>query len=141
MISDVTKRFDNALTDAFKIKQNVLNFLLNHERKKLVIDKLCEQILLAERGVIIMTAEKYQSLIKDIALFFAQNAILHKEEQILSDTERLRRIADADRLKHAQENFDTMTKELEDDRPKSYLGGAYEVQQRLQNADNMEKNR
>jgi len=121
MKADVEKRFDSTLKKTFSSKPDILKFLINHERKYLVIDNLCYQIRLAELGKNKLDIDKYNMLISDMARFFAQNALEYKKQQILSDNEKKRLIEESDKLKEAQDAFEQMEKELEDNRPKIFV--------------------
>lgn len=111
MLDDVTKRVDAELTRLFHTNQNCLKFLLNHERKTLLIRNLCNEIYKAEKLVINFDVNKYQRVIKDFTRQFATSALQHLEEKLLTEAERNRRIKEANRLVDAQEFIDDLEKE------------------------------
>lgn len=111
MLSDIALRFDNALREKFKDKTEVLNFLLKHERKKMCIDKLCDEIIRAEKYSIQIRVETYAGMIKDIAVMFASACLKHVEEAHYSSIQRQQILAKENHLKEAQ----WLLKDLEKD--------------------------
>jgi hypothetical protein len=99
MRADVLKIFDQFITDTFKAKPEVSRYLMNHERKNLCVDNLCEQIQIIERRrlKIVFDAAYYKRTIQDIARMFCNACLKHAEEKSLSSNERLRRIDEGNR--------------------------------------------
>lgn len=93
---DVIIRFDKHLNEKFANKPDIAKFLVRHERKDVCIDELCTQIRLAELGLRRkMTTHSYDMLIKSTADLFAMAALNSKENELMSASERQRRLADA----------------------------------------------
>jgi hypothetical protein len=111
VLADITKRVDDELTRIFKTNSSVLNFVLKHERKQVLIRNLAAEIMRVEGLSMSFDAAKYQRVIKDFAKQFATSALQHAEEKALSDAERARRIWEADRIKRAEEHIDSLEKE------------------------------
>ena len=111
MLEDVTRRFDQALRTKFQAKTDILNFLLKHERKKLCIDRLCEQIVRAENYSINIRVETYASIIDDIATMFAKACLQKVEEEHYSSIKRQQIMAQADHLKNAEAMLIDLEKE------------------------------
>ncbi len=113
MRSDVEKRFNEALTDDFGKKPEILKFLKEHPRKKLCLDNLCEQIEIAERRThqIIWNVKAYSHMIGSVARMFAKAAIGYAEEQQISSVEKIRRITESDRDAQLQGQLQEFIKE------------------------------
>lgn len=92
MFLEVQKIFDDKIRDAFKKRPDLKKFFLKHERKKLCIENLCEQIKLAEFAVTVkLDGEKYRNMIEQVAVMFCRGAIGQKENEIASKAEQRRR--------------------------------------------------
>lgn len=111
MLSDIEKRVDEDLTRIFQSKRDVLNWLLKHERKPLLVRNLAVEISRLEGLSMTFNAEKYKRVIKDFARQFATSALQYAEEQALTHGERTRRIWEADRIKRAEEHVVDLEKE------------------------------
>lgn len=112
MIEAVEHVFDNRLREVFKTKPDVLKFLLNHERKKVCLENLCEQILLVDaKKNGLLKAPQYRQLIDSIADVFASVALNAKQNELMSAAEKRRLEAEASREKTLDEEI----KELEVD--------------------------
>lgn len=105
--------FDMWLVKTFFKKPLVLNYLLNHERRPLVIDNLCFEISGIES---MRVGKKFNKaklimLVEDIARMFAAHAVEHKEQQLLSKAEINRRITESSRMADIEAEFDDLQKE------------------------------
>ncbi len=105
--------FDMWLVKTFFKKPLVLNYLLNHERRHLVIDNLCFEISGIES---MRVGKKFNKaklimLVEDIARMFASHAVEHKEQQLLSKAEINRRITESSRMADIEAEFDDLQKE------------------------------
>jgi hypothetical protein len=105
MIADVKKIFDQELTAAFGTNQNVLNFLIKHERKEICLNNLCANLISIEKRVIVFNAEKYRYVIKNVAMMFADRALKVAEESALSKAERTRREDQSRQIEIAKETI------------------------------------
>lgn len=92
MFLEVQKIFDAKIRDAFKKRPDLMKFFLGHERKKLCLENLCEQIKLAE-GLLAVKFDtpKYQNMIEQVAVMFCRGAIGQKEHEVASRAEQRRR--------------------------------------------------
>jgi hypothetical protein len=111
MLSDVRRIFDESVDTLFKDKPHLIPFFKDHERKNVVLNNLCEQILIIENRNLHFNAENYRSTIKDIALLFCKAALKHTEELNLSSAERNRRDREQNILKIAQETIKELQKD------------------------------
>lgn len=112
MRTHVEKRFDGYLKHKLGKKPDILRFVLNHERKHVCIDNICNQIQIMERKPNMMANTKRVAYIIDnMADFFAKVAIEQRIQYMKSDIEKKQITAQADRIKEAE----GMVKELEDD--------------------------
>lgn len=107
MIAEVRELFDQALTNKFGTKKEILNYFLKHPRKELCITNLCEQIKECERRTYSFTFDSnlYRQTIKDVALMFASQALRKAEEDHLSSLERTRREEQNRRIERAKEEI------------------------------------
>lgn len=112
MRQEVQKEFDTFLIHTFK-NESIRNYLINHERKERVIDRVCDQIEQCERAVfsIKFDAYKYRTVIYECAKLFSDTALKHAEEKALSYAEKQRRIHEADHIKRCEEFMVDMDKE------------------------------
>lgn len=86
----VTTLFDRELKKVFAEKKEILNFLLNHERKKLCIANICRELKAVEFTTLTTNRQLLELVVKDFSMLFAKAAIKQKEEQLLSQAERFR---------------------------------------------------
>ncbi len=94
MLLDVKILFDEYLRKNFKHKPDVLDFLLNHERKEVCIRNLCDQIQVCEKRSKVklnFDAKAYKLSIEEVAKMFASAAVNAKVAALVSSVERHRR--------------------------------------------------
>ena len=114
MYFDVETKFNQFIHQTFLAKPHIQKFLLNHERKKVAIENLCEQIRLAELGLpgkMRMNQKKYVSLIHGIARMFCDAALTAKEHEIMSEAAKKAMKSKEDVIRDAEECI----KDLEQD--------------------------
>jgi hypothetical protein len=111
MIEDVTKRFDLAIQSKFKDKPDIKNFLLKHDRKKLCINRLCEQIVRAEGMSVLPNVAAYATVINDVAMMFAGACLKKAEEDHFSQSQRNAITRQQDALKDAEGLLKDLEKE------------------------------
>lgn len=118
----VREIFNMWLVRTFFKKPLVLNFLLNHERLPLVLDNLCLEISKIEEARVgkKFNQHKLTMLVEDIARMFAEHAIEHKEQQLLSQAEIYRRMTEQSRIADIEAEFDEMQKEALSDKITSF---------------------
>lgn len=124
MIKEVEIVFNSYLRQMFSHKPEVLNFLLNHERRPKIINICCDQIMIAEKSNIakMFDISKYRLLIGECAKLFCTAALRHAEEKALSRAEMVRRIDEANRIKNLTEEFEADQKEFGSTKIISYQG-------------------
>jgi len=104
----ITEEFDLQLTTLLKDNPEVLQFILNHERKHLCIANLVREILHAENKVArLITKETIQTISKDFAIMFAKTAIRLKAEQLLSESAIQQKIKEAVELEEYTKTLDS----------------------------------
>lgn len=108
---NVKTLFDKHLLNKFMSTPDIARALMSHERKKLVIDNLCEQIIRMEQGNIKVNASKYKLAIESVADMFAHTALTHWEKSARSAAAKRAEIDEADRIKNAEEHIREETKE------------------------------
>lgn len=97
MREHILKIFDARLRKVFKERRDLLNFFLHHERKRLVIDNLCEQVSKAEwmlGGKMSNDAKgkaKFEAMIENTADLFCHACIGNHDQKTLSAAEKRRR--------------------------------------------------
>ena len=111
MKSDIEKLFNAHLTEKFSHKPEVLKYLLQNDRKQVCLDNLCEQIIRAERKLILFDLTRWKSMIRSTAEMFAGAALRKAEEAALSPAERSRRIKVAGRDKELDDIMADLKKE------------------------------
>ena len=111
---DVARKFDALIRETFK-REEIRRFLLNHERKPVAIQNLCTQIRIAELSNIRkkFDLEQYNFVIKEVMKMFAQAALNHKEQMMLSHSEKARLTHEAHHLERCQDIIDQAAKEGE----------------------------
>ena len=122
MKRQITKVFDEYISQIFFSNENVKNMLTNHERKESCIVNICEQIKIAEMSNIrgSFNTKKYRILIHEVAKMFCSAVLKMEETKALSQIEKQRRIDESTRINQIEEEFDEMQKEAEDDKIISY---------------------
>jgi len=86
---DVTALFDERIRHVFKGKEELTNFFLKHERKKIVIENTQTQIRLAELG----RGNKFdiwklKLMVNSIADFFCRTALTQKEQTLMTAAQK-----------------------------------------------------
>jgi len=114
--------FDKFLEETLAPKPEILKFVLNHERKDLVLNNLCDQILRAERYNFNFNAEKYRFIIRSMAKTFATVCLEHHRQQALSSLEKIRIRNESENIQRAQEIMDTIERESPEAQIKSFGG-------------------
>lgn len=124
MIIQITAEFDSWLQSKFQGKPDIQRFLLNHERKHLCIQEVLQEIRKAELSNIGGRFEvtRYKLLIHTCAQMFANVAINHKHQQLLSSAERQRRIDEDGKYDRAAEILAEAEKEALSDKIVSLPG-------------------
>lgn len=92
MRSDIKKIFDQFIEEKFRPRPDLKRFFLNHPRKGICIDNLCEQIALCEKRIYSITfnSATYRDTIRQIAKMFCETALTQREQSLLSDAEKTR---------------------------------------------------
>lgn len=113
--TDLETIFDKAIEDKFQYRMEIIRFLKTHERKQFVIEKIKEQIKLVEwTNPRLMTGPKRQKFIQDMAIMFAQAALEHKRQSLLTQGERNLMIREADKIKRAEDMVEQLEKESQE---------------------------
>lgn len=120
MRTDVERLFDLYLSQVFKENEDVKRFLLTHERKALCIDRLCEQIRCFEVGNLNVNVSTYKKTIESIAQMFAHACLQNAQENALSESEKRRKTAEADRMKNLEAEFEELQRETLKNTPKIF---------------------
>jgi len=120
--ANVEKIFDNWIQIKFAHKNDLKNFLLKHERKKLVIENTCYQILRAENYNVLADINKYKTVIESCANIFAKVALEHVEKSMKSKIQLQLERQEHDRIKDAEEHMKDLEKEALSDNLTSFGG-------------------
>lgn len=102
----ISDQFETKIKELFSDKPEVCRFLLNHERRGLVIENLNTEIGKLEYIQIRLDLALLKSVINDFIVMFARAAIKKAEQDLLTYSERMRQ----EREYQAQQD---LTKELE----------------------------
>lgn len=123
---DLEKDFDKEIDRLFKAHPaSYANIFKKHERKHIVVDNLSRELRQAEIACGHLASPKTRKEIIEFGVnLFCKNVIREKEEQILSDLEVQRRIAEASRIKNLEEKAEYEEKEWEKSQTqtKIYMG-------------------
>lgn len=120
--NNVEKIFDEFLVETLSQKPDVLRYIKGHERKKLVIENLCEEIIRAEQYNFNFNAEKYRYVIRSMAKTFGTVCLEHHRQSNLSQLEKIRIRNESEKLKTAQETLETIERESPEAQIKSFGG-------------------
>lgn len=115
MIKQVELIFDSYLSQLFGEKPEILRFLRQHERKSVVILRVCQQISLAESSNIAkrFDAARHSYLVGECVKMFANAALTKAQQDQLSMLERSRLITEANRLESIKAEFEADQKEFD----------------------------
>lgn len=92
MRAQIEEIFDARIKKVFISKPNMLPFFLQHERKNLCLDNLCEEVKTAEWKLgAKMDKAKFTQMVETIADTFCQAALRQAEFKHLSPAEQYRR--------------------------------------------------
>ncbi len=97
----LTTLFDNRIKHQLKgkVKNTIIDFLLNHERKQGCITNIQEQVRIAELDPRVdFQRSQLIELVEAVADMFAKNAITAKEHQLTTAAEARRMQEEADKL-------------------------------------------
>lgn len=101
--SDIRALFDKALVQKFKDQSEVLKFLLDHERKRVCINRLCAEIIRMNGRKLLVELTYFEQVIETTANMFAFQALKKAEQDALSSIEKIRMRHDADTIERAKE--------------------------------------
>lgn len=123
MISDVTRIFDAYIVEMFADSPQVFKYLIGHERKRVCIERTCDEIQMCERKSwsIGWDVEKYRVVIRDMSKLFCMQALEHAEQAALSKAETARRITEAGRIDDIQAEFDEHEQQALHQKESSFL--------------------
>lgn len=132
MKAEVTQTFDAAIREhCRKVKEQnraeITRALLEHERKDVCVQRVCDQIRDAENKCNIggrLELKRFKLLIDAAAVMFCDAALEHMKQRTISQAERQRRIDEANRIQNIEQEFEEEQKDLTDPRIKSYPGAA-----------------
>ena len=110
----VTEVFNSFIIHTFK-SHVIRDFLLTHERKPVVIEKICEQVRKAEMSNIGRKFEirRFTQLIEAASRMFADAALKNAEEKALSHAEMVRRMDESIRMENIEAEFESLQLEAE----------------------------
>lgn len=108
----ILKCVDAQIRVTFEGRSEVIQFLINHERKNHFVDLLMGELWKVDQKKAIKTPAMLGQLINDFTNMFARAAIQKAEQDILSANERSRRIAEHDQLENAEQIASEMLTEV-----------------------------
>jgi hypothetical protein len=89
LLFDVTAEFDRQLKGFIGHKPNVYQFLKNHERRTLVLNNLCHQVLVYERKFKTkLDRHQRNKIIGEAVKIFCHVALKQRHQQLMSDIQR-----------------------------------------------------
>jgi hypothetical protein len=81
--------FELRINEMFKGRENIIKFLLRHNKRNLLFDNLAKELTKVDK-LPFMTKETMYQVISDFTSMFARSALLSKEQDLLSLAERSR---------------------------------------------------
>lgn len=99
----ILKCVDAQIRVTFQGRSEVIQFLLNHERKNHFVDQLMAELWKVNQRKVLKSPALLGQLINDFTNMFARAAIQKAEQDILSANERSRRIAEHDQIANAEQ--------------------------------------
>lgn len=120
---EVSLKFREKVNQLFKTRPEIAQFVNNHERRNLVVENLCREIVNLESSHVRQSFDlsTYDVLIGDIAKMFAEACLNKAEEDVISRLERQRRIDESERIEKTREEFEAISKEEGSEKIVSYL--------------------
>lgn len=117
MIQQVEKQFD-LFVEQFIPNLSMQNAIKMHERKKVCLEKLCDEIRGCESASfnINFDISKYNMIIRDVCKMFCHQVIRVLEEREISRLERQRRIDEANRMNEIEKEFQEDQKQADEAR-------------------------
>lgn len=111
---EVLQVFNSFIIRTFR-SYNIRQFLLNHERKPVVIERICDQIRRAEMSNIGGRFEirRFTQLIEAAAQMFVDAALKNAEEKAISHAEMVRRMDEGARIENIAQEFASLQLEAE----------------------------
>ena len=104
LLFDVTCDFQSAIKDICKDSEELYRFLDNHERKPKVLNSICDQVLAYERKFRTRLTRSHKiSIVRASAEMFAKLCIKQRDEQNMSEAQKLKVASKNDIYKEAQE--------------------------------------
>lgn len=104
---DIRLKFNLELANIFEEKPQVLNFLLNHERRELCLNNLTKEI----KDNPWLSKKQYQDIIKAGAHVFAKAALESREKELMTAAALKQAETNADMEKRVQEASEDIMKE------------------------------
>lgn len=107
MIIGVEKIFDDHVRKQLGHKKNVADFIINHERKPEILKNICTQILTAEHKGrrLYIDSVRFSQLIRAGADIFIGAALEQKEQSLLTQAEKQRRIDESNKLENLKDEI------------------------------------
>ena len=98
----ITERFNKKVREIFGEKPEVMRFLMNHERKNVLIENLAAEINKLENSLVKTKVDSLNMVIDDFTVMFCRAALDTKETETRSYVEsmRLEREAQAQKELH-----------------------------------------
>lgn len=112
---EVCRVFNARISETFQTKPLIKDFLINHERKHIAINNLCEQLKPLK-----LDLAQFIKVVQSTADLFASTALNAKEIELLTASEQKRRQDEASRMQTLEAEFNEMQKEATTDIIKSY---------------------
>lgn len=125
MRQQVAMAFDSVIIRAMP-SQNLRKYLLEHERKAICVDRLCDQIQRAEQAANIgrpFDITRFNLFIESTARMFCKTALDHAEQEALSHAEKQRQRTEAGHIEDCKAAMVDLENEATTPKITSYPGG------------------
>lgn len=109
MILDVQRVFDKEIARIFHTRDDIKRFFLTHDRKPECVRRLCAQIQTYELKTARPSRHQYIDMIKSVAKMFCEAALKSKDQDLLTEAERMRQVSEFDRNEEIKKEIKIVT--------------------------------
>lgn len=114
LIEYVTDQFEGQIKHDYKGFPERKKYILNHERKKVCINNLCNEITKWENQIDgDLRKEQIRTLAREYGKTFSKLVLRHRKESRMSSTEKSERIRKANQMNELRAEIDEMIKNKE----------------------------
>lgn len=94
MIKKIQELYEKKINETFRDSPLVRHYLLTHERREVLFKNLLGEINKLEHAMLRFDILALEEVVNSLTLMFAKAAILNKEQDLISNAEKNRQIAE-----------------------------------------------